>query len=73
MRTVHKTTKLGDLQVPTGVVLLVPMILIHHDPEIWGDDAKEFNPERFSEGVPKATQNKLCFLPFGWGPRTCIG
>ncbi|KAI6678699.1 hypothetical protein NL676_039495 [Syzygium grande] len=73
MRTVHKTTKLGDIQVPPGVVLLVPMILIHHDPEIWGDDAKEFNPERFAEGVSKATKNKLCFFPFSWGPRTCIG
>ncbi|KAF8019473.1 hypothetical protein BT93_G0225 [Corymbia citriodora subsp. variegata] len=59
MRTVHKTTKLGNIQVPPGVVLLVPMILISHDPEIWG--------------VSKATQNKLYFLPFGWGPRNCIG
>ncbi|KAF7848002.1 hypothetical protein BT93_L2379 [Corymbia citriodora subsp. variegata] len=59
MRTVHKTTKLGNIQVPPGVVLLVPMILIHHDLEIWG--------------VSKATQNKLYFLPFGWGPRNCIG
>ncbi|KAL3729615.1 hypothetical protein ACJRO7_026704 [Eucalyptus globulus] len=72
-RTVHRTTKLGDIQIPPGVLLLVPIILIHHDPEIWGDDAREFNPERFSEGVSKATKNKLCFFPFSWGPRNCIG
>ncbi|KAK3419821.1 hypothetical protein EUGRSUZ_G00587 [Eucalyptus grandis] len=73
MRTVHKKTKLGDIQIPPGVLLFVPIILIHHDPEIWGDDAKEFNPDRFSEGVSKSTKNKLCFFPFGSGPRTCIG
>jgi len=73
MRTVHQTTKLGNIQIPAGVLLSIPIVLIHHDPEFWGEDAKEFNPERFSEGVSKATKNKLCFLPFGWGPRNCIG
>ncbi|KAL3729618.1 hypothetical protein ACJRO7_026707 [Eucalyptus globulus] len=73
MRTVHQTTKLGNIQIPAGVLLSIPIVLIHHDPEFWGEDAEEFNPERFSEGVSKATKNKLCFFPFGWGPRTCIG
>ncbi|KAK7244044.1 hypothetical protein RIF29_38862 [Crotalaria pallida] len=73
VRTVDKDMKLGDLTIPAGVQISLPTVLVHHDCELWGDDAKEFNPKRFSEGVVKATNGRVSFFPFGWGPRICIG
>uniref|UniRef100_A0A7N0VDQ3 Cytochrome P450 n=1 Tax=Kalanchoe fedtschenkoi TaxID=63787 RepID=A0A7N0VDQ3_KALFE len=72
-RQTHKEIKLGDVALPAGVVISLPVLSIQRDPELWGKDANEFKPDRFSEGVSKATKGKVTFLPFGGGPRICIG
>lgn len=72
-RVVHKQTKLGDIMLPAGTLLQINTMLLHYDQDLWGDDVKEFNPERFSEGVSKVTKGKTCYIPFGGGPRICIG
>ncbi|CAL5342135.1 unnamed protein product [Camellia sinensis] len=73
IRAVHKKTRLGELLVPPGLEFLVPITAIHHYREIWGEDATEFKPERFAEGIIKATKGQSTFFPFSGGPRVCIG
>jgi len=72
-RRTNKEMELGGIKYPGGVNLLLPILFIHHDPEIWGKDASEFNPARFADGVSNATKHPGVFFPFGGGPRICIG
>ena len=74
LRKVQKEVKLGKFIVPGNLDITIPVIAVHHDPQIWGEDAHLFKPERFAEGVAKATNNNVAaFIPFGLGPRTCVG
>ncbi|KAL7103823.1 hypothetical protein ACP275_08G203400 [Erythranthe tilingii] len=73
IRGPKETVKLGNLTIPEGVHMTLLIGLLHCDPEIWGDDAKDFNPLRFSEGISKAAvKNQSSFVPFTAGPRVCI-
>lgn len=60
---------LGDLYIPKGLSIWIPVLAIHHSEKLWGKDANEFNPERFTSKsfIPGR------FLPFAFGPRNCVG
>ncbi|EFJ06388.1 hypothetical protein SELMODRAFT_186869 [Selaginella moellendorffii] len=73
VRTAMEDTKLGNLMVPEGTGVLVPILSILHDKEVWGEDANEFNPQRFADGVANASKHPFAFLPFSHGPRVCLG
>lgn len=73
-RRVGRTTRLGKYEIPENTHLMILPLALHRNPKIWGDDAHLFKPERFSEGIAKATNgNSTAFLPFGAGPRACVG
>ncbi|PSN45875.1 hypothetical protein C0J52_19684 [Blattella germanica] len=57
--------------IEQGVSVYIPVLGIHMDPEFY-PNPKKFDPERFSEENKKNIPN-ICFLPFGEGPRICIG
>ncbi|XP_027077077.1 secologanin synthase-like [Coffea eugenioides] len=72
-KVASEDTQLGKYLIPAGVQVMMPQILLHYDPELWGDDVLEFKPERFSEGIMKATKIQGAYFPFSFGPRMCIG
>lgn len=72
-REAYKETELGGVTYPPGVTFALPIVCIHHDPDVWGEDVDEFKPERFAEGIAGASKDSPAFFPFGWGPRICVG
>ncbi|CAI2327041.1 unnamed protein product [Caenorhabditis sp. 36 PRJEB53466] len=69
-KCMQSTTVLG-LQIEEGTNVAVDTWTLHYDPKIWGPDAEEFKPERWSSGDESFM--KRGYLPFGLGPRQCVG
>lgn len=61
----------SDLIIEKGTEIFIPMKGIHHDEEYHKDHLK-FDPDRFTSDNVNA-KHPYTFIPFGEGPRTCIG
>ncbi|KAF9594937.1 hypothetical protein IFM89_035507 [Coptis chinensis] len=64
IRGTNKKMKLGEVILPPSTEITLQTVLVHCDLGLWGEDAEEFNPERFSGGVSKAAKNPVSFFPF---------
>lgn len=60
----------SPLFVPKGRVVEIDLYTVQRDPTIWGSDANEFKPERWSAGRPLWEANWQ-YQPFLGGPRMC--
>ena len=68
-RQCNTTCQIGILKIEKGTNIAADVYSIHHDEQLYGPVSPfEFYPERFQE-----KRHPLAWLPFGVGPRSCIG
>ncbi|GJQ81529.1 Cyp6a9 [Trypoxylus dichotomus] len=73
LRRCTRTYKIPDTDVtiPRGLTVLIPTMAVQRDPDFYANP-DVFDPERFNE-ENKAFLKENTYLPFGTGPRKCIG
>jgi cytochrome P450 len=70
-REALREVALGGYRVPRGLTVIMSPWVLQRDPR-WWDEPEVFRPERWAAGHPARTP-KYAYVPFGGGPRLCIG
>jgi cytochrome P450 len=70
-RQVVRPTEIGGYALPPGVIVIIPTWVVHRDTR-WFADPEAFRPERWSDAEIRRLP-RFTYLPFGGGPRQCIG
>lgn len=70
-RTAQEPTEIGGWPVHAGDELFIPQWVVHRNPDLF-PDPETFRPERWLDGLDKRLP-RSAYLPFGGGPRVCIG
>ncbi|KAM6157324.1 cytochrome P450 3A14-like [Erethizon dorsatum] len=70
-RMSKKDFEINGVFIPKGTVVMVPSFALHRDSKYW-PEPDEFHPERFSK-KNKENIDPYIYMPFGNGPRNCIG
>jgi cytochrome P450 len=69
-RMARRADRAGGVTIPKGAVVMIAPWLLHRHRKLWRDPDR-FDPERFLPGAPPP--ERFAYLPFGAGPRVCIG
>lgn len=70
MRRAEQSDTILGYEVPRGSFITAPVHALHRHPDLW-ERPERFEPERFLGG--RALPDPLAYLPFGAGPRRCVG
>ena len=70
-RRARAAASIAGVDVAAGDDILISPYLVHRHPAYWPDAAR-FDPDRFTPSGA-AGRSRFCYLPFGLGPRACIG
>ncbi|XP_077879135.1 cytochrome P450 3A4-like [Ictidomys tridecemlineatus] len=71
VRVCKKDVELNGVFIPKGIIVAIPIYSLHQNSMYWPETEK-FYPERFSK-KNKVSINPYVYMPFGNGPRNCIG
>lgn len=71
-RTALAEDAIGGVPVRKGSIVVVCVHALHRRPELW-DEPERFRPERFDRQAAGRARHPFQYIPFGAGPRTCIG
>lgn len=71
-RNVMQAVELGGSQLPKGAIVAFSRYSLHRHPQFW-KEPERFNPERFHPEHEENSRTSGAYVPFGYGPRLCIG
>ena len=70
-RVNKEATQIGGVELPAPALIVIPVYVVHRHRALW-EDPDRFDPDRFLP-EQEAKHQRMQFMPFGVGPRVCIG